>query len=89
LHQWELHIQINHRHIARLDALSCVPGFGGSRECGVRMGHLPPDPTVVADTSRSVEDDEPESGSERGDLSGDEVTQDALNVVTDFIENSQ
>ena len=82
-YQWALRREVNCIHLARLSAIAHLPGYTGSQGCGVRKGHLQPDPVAVAATQMGhvqLEDD--------GDLFDDDVLQNEYNVVTDFIANS-
>lgn len=86
-HQWELRARVNLVHLARLNALACIPGYTGTTACGMRIGqsYLDAELPGVEDSLREMDID----GEAAVDLSDDEGLQDALNAVSDFISNVQ
>ncbi|KIM72931.1 hypothetical protein PILCRDRAFT_80145, partial [Piloderma croceum F 1598] len=88
-HQWELRAKVNLVHLTRLNAAACLPGYTGDHGCGVRKGgHAPVNAIIVGQVTqqnvmREMED------LQGNDLSDDEVVQDTINTITDFIADAQ
>jgi len=87
-HQWELRAKVNLVHLTRLNATACLPGYTGDHDCGVRKGgHAPVNAIIVGqvtqqNVAREMQD-------LQGDLSDDDVVQDTINTITDFIADAQ
>lgn len=77
-HKWELQSAVNDIHIMRLNAVANLPGYTGGQSCGVRVGS----PLVARELGEgrvagSLVEDE--------DDIDDDVFQDALNSLTDYV----
>jgi len=88
-HRWELRTKVNLVHLTRLDATARLAGYSGGHGCGIQKGGQAPanaiivEPTVQQNAAREMQDLEGDN------LSDDEVLQDTLNTITDFIANAQ
>lgn len=75
-HKWELRSAINNVHLNRLNAVADLPGYTGSLHCGTRIGGA----AVLEEGDQRAQ-----VTNEEEDDVDDDVYQDNLNSLTDYV----